>query len=151
MALENSDPAGAGRDVDSPALQSLTVQVGTAADARFTVIDHEGLVLADSQAYPATLDNHRSRPEVARALAGQEARERRYSVTLGQEEVYVAVPLPTGEAAWSKGVVRVAQPAGRVDAMVAASWRIPLIVWAVLLLPMLVAAYLLTRSMSQAP
>ena len=30
--------------------------------------------------------------------------------------------------------------------MVAASWRIPLIVWAVLLLPMLLAAYLLTRS-----
>lgn len=146
-ALETSiAPSAGGGDIDSPLLQALTERVGTAADARFTVIDHEGWVLADSEADPATLDNHRDRPEVTQALAGQEARERRHSATLEQEEVYVAVPLPASDAAWSKGVVRIAQPAGRVDAMVAASWRIPLIVWAVLLLPMLLAAYLLTRS-----
>ena len=142
---DSSDPAGA--DVGLTALQSLTNRVGTATDARFTVIDHEGVVLADSQADPATLDNHRSRPEVARALAGQEAKERRYSATLGQEEVYAAVPLPAravrrGRREWSASLSR---PDVRTS-MVAASWRIPLIVWAVLLLPMLLAAYLLTRS-----
>ncbi len=143
---DSSDPPDAGGDAGPLDLQALTVRVGTAADARFTVIDHEGAVLADSQADPASLDNHRSRTEVAQALVGQEAAERRYSATLGQEEVYVAVPLPAGDAAWSSGVVRIAQPAGRVDAMVAASWRIPLLVWAVLLLPTLLAAYLLTHS-----
>lgn len=130
-------------------LQSLTASVGAAADARFTVIDSEGWVLADSQADPATLENHSDRPEVRQALAGNEARERRDSATLGKEEVYVAVPLPASNAIWSKGVVRIAQPASRIDSMLAASWRIPLIVWAALLLPTLALALLLTRSITK--
>ncbi len=129
-------------------LQKLTVSMGKAADARFTVIDRQGRVLADSEVDPTTLDNHRGRPEVAQALGGSEGRARRQSATLGKEEVYVAIPLPAGGAAWSEGVLRIAEPAGRVDATVAASWRIPLIVWAVLLLPMLAVAYLLSRSLT---
>ena len=134
---------------DLASLGQLTVSLGTAADARFTVIDREGWVLADSQADPATLENHSDRPEVKQALAGHEARERRESTTLGQEEVYVAIPLPASGAVWSRGVLRIAQPASRIDAMLAASWRIPLIVWAVLLLPTLLVAYLLTRSITR--
>jgi two-component system phosphate regulon sensor histidine kinase PhoR len=145
-ATLEADPAALGT---GGALQSFTQQVGAAADARFTVIDHEGWVLADSQADPGGLENHSDRPEVAQALAGNEGRERRYSTTLGHEEVYVAIPLPAGEATWSEGVVRVAQPAGRIDAMLAASWRIPLIVWAVLLLPTVAFGYFLTRAITR--
>ena len=130
-------------------LQQLTASVGTAAEARFTVIDSEGWVLADSQADPATLANHSDRPEVRQALAGNEARERRDSATLGKEEVYVAIPLPAGQAAWSEGVVRIAQPASLIDSMLSASWRIPLIVWAALLLPTFALALLLTRSITK--
>ncbi|MBN1319991.1 MAG: HAMP domain-containing protein [Thermoleophilia bacterium] len=133
---------------DEP-LQALTERVGVAADARFTVIDSQGWVLADSEADPKALENHGGRPEVAQALNGLEGRERRQSATLGQEEVYVAVPLPKSSAAWSEGVVRIAQPASRIDSMLAASWRIPLIVWAALLLPTLAVAYLLTRSITR--
>jgi two-component system phosphate regulon sensor histidine kinase PhoR len=138
--LEGTNPA-------ADDLQPLTVAVGGAANARFTVIDHQGKVLADSLVDPSTLENHRSRPEVAQALAGHEGRARRLSATLSQEEVYVAIPLPASNATWSQGVLRVAQPASRVDALVAASWRIPLIVWAVLLLPMLAVAYLTTHTL----
>jgi two-component system phosphate regulon sensor histidine kinase PhoR len=138
-----------GAPIDEQSLEALTESVGTAADARFTVIDSEGWVLADSEADPATLENHAGRPEVKQALAGNEARERRQSTTLRQEEVYVAIPLPESAAPWSDGVVRIAQPAARIDSMLAASWRIPLIVWAVLLLPMLAVAYLLTRSITR--
>ncbi len=134
---------------DQEALQRLTQKAGEAGDVRFTLIDSAGTVLADSEADPATLDNHADRPEVRQALAGNEGRERRQSATLGQEEVYVAVPLAAGDAKWSEGVLRAALPAGRIDAMLAASWRIPLIVWAVLLLPMLAVAYLLTRSITK--
>jgi two-component system phosphate regulon sensor histidine kinase PhoR len=38
--------------------------------------------------------------------------------------------------------------ASRIDATLAASWRIPLIVWAVLLLPTLALAFILTRSLT---
>ena len=58
----------------------------------------------------------------------------------------MAIPLPESSAPWSSGVLRAALPASRIDSTLAASWRIPLIVWAVLLIPTLVVAYLLTRS-----
>ena len=134
---------------DPAALQSLTEEVGEAGEVRFTLIDSAGEVLADSEVDPTTLDNHADRPEVRQALAGNEGRERRESATLGQEEVYVAAPLPAGDAEWSEGVLRAALPAGRIDSMLAASWRIPLIVWAALLIPMLGVAYLLTRSLTR--
>jgi two-component system phosphate regulon sensor histidine kinase PhoR len=140
----------ASRDMESvEELQDLTQSVGSATETRFTVIDSTGKVLADSEADPTLLENHRDRPEVAQALAGHEGRARRYSTTQQQDEVYVAVPLPESAAAWSQGVVRIAQPASRVDATVAASWRVPLIVWAVLLLPILGLAFLLTRSLTR--
>lgn len=129
-------------------LQTLTDKAGDAGGLRLTLIGSDGTVLADSEADPTTLDNHAGRPEVAQALAGNEGRARRQSATLGQQEVYVAIPLPTGEAAWSEGVLRSALPASRIDAMLAASWRVPLIVWAVLLLPTLAVSYFLTRSIT---
>ncbi len=131
---------------DAAALEDLTVQVGTAGEVRITLIRHDGKVIADSEADPATLDNHSGRPEVAQALGGNEGRARRQSATLGHLEVYVAIPLPQSNYPWSKGVLRTAVAASRIDAMLAASWRIPLIVWAILLLPTLAVAYLLTRS-----
>ena len=134
---------------DTAYLQALTDKAGDAGGLRLTLIAHDGTVLADSQVDPATLDNHANRPEVSQALAGHEGRARRESATLKQEEVYVAAPLPESEASWSQGVVRTALPASRVDTMVAAAWRVPLIVWAVLLLPILAVSYLLTRSITR--
>lgn len=129
-------------------LQSLTNRAGDAGRLRLTVIARDGSVLADSEADPTTLDNHARRPEVNQALAGNEGRARRESTTLDRLQVCVAVPLSAGETAWSQGVVRAAQPAGRIDSMVAASWEVPLIMWAVLLLPIFLLSLVLTRSLT---
>jgi two-component system phosphate regulon sensor histidine kinase PhoR len=129
-------------------LQQLTNKAGDAGAVRLTLIAHDGKVLADSVADPTTMENHATRPEVAQALAGHEGRARRQSATLSQVEVYVAIPLPQSDASWSRGVVRTALPASRVDSLVAASWRVPLIVWAILLLPTLAVSYFLTRSIT---
>jgi two-component system, OmpR family, phosphate regulon sensor histidine kinase PhoR len=137
-----------GAPASSDYLQQLTNKAGDAGAIRLTVIAHDGTVLGDSVADPATMENHATRPEVSQALAGHEGRARRESATLKQEEVYVAVPLPQSDASWSRGVVRTALPASRVDSLVAASWRVPLIVWAVLLLPTLAVSYFLTRSLT---
>jgi two-component system phosphate regulon sensor histidine kinase PhoR len=148
-AAEGRGATGLPETSDPTSVQELTDKAGDAGEIRLTLIARDGTVLADSEADPATLDNHAGRPEVAQALAGNEGRERRDSATLGQEEVYVAIPLPKSEAAWSDGVLRAAVPAARIDAMLRASWLIPLIVWAILLLPTLAAAYLLTRSITE--
>ncbi len=129
---------GGARPRPSPSadtLQALTEAAGDRGEVRLTLITAEGTVLADSEADPATLENHANRPEVAQALAGHEGRARRDSATLHEQMVYVAIPLPAGDQPWSGGALRAALSATRIDSMVAASWRIPLIVWAILLLP----------------
>lgn len=145
-AILTVDPEPAASDPAS--MQEVVVQAGMKGEARLTLINMDGVVLADSEADPTALDNHSNRPEVAQALGGNEGRARRESATLQQQEVYVAVPLPANDAPWSEGVLRIALPASRIDAMLSASWRIPLIVWAILLVPTLVLAYLLTRSIT---
>ncbi len=132
---------------DATTLQRSTQVMGQAGEVRFTLIARTGTVLADSDADPALLDDHSDRPEVRQALAGHEGRARRDSATLGEEVVYVAIPLPPGDQPWAEGVVRAALPANRIDALLSASWRIPLIVWAILLLPTLALAYILSRSL----
>ncbi len=70
--------------------------VAAAARARLTVIDHEGRVLFDSVEDADTMENHRGRPEVEAALAGQEGTDFRVSASTGIETFYVAVPADDG-------------------------------------------------------
>ena len=83
-------------------LQALVKAIGTRADTRLTLIagpagsvGATGQVLADSEADPATMPNHDtpSRPEVQTALAGGTAHVARFSDTLKERMLYVAVPV----------------------------------------------------------
>jgi two-component system, OmpR family, phosphate regulon sensor histidine kinase PhoR len=83
---------------------------------RVTLIAADGRVIADSEADPASMENHRSRPEVAAALEGRAFSLRRKSSTLGEELVYAAAPLraaigaapPAGAAGPVTGALRIA-------------------------------------------
>jgi len=75
------------------ALDSFVKEMGQQIHARITVINGDGTVIADSQKDPATMENHKSRPEVIDALSGSIGRSMRFSVTLEEEMLYVAVPL----------------------------------------------------------
>lgn len=96
----------------SISIQSCRIP-GSVSDIRVTVIASNGEVLCDSQADINTMNNHRSRPEIARAFAGHLASTTRYSETLSATMLYVAVPAtgstPTGL------VVRTAIPLRSVD------------------------------------
>jgi two-component system, OmpR family, phosphate regulon sensor histidine kinase PhoR len=68
-----------------------------ASQARITVIDRCGNVLADSEADARTMENHASRPEFAAALEQHTmGRSSRLSATVHTEFLYTAVPLHTG-------------------------------------------------------
>ena len=88
-------------------LQQITKQAGTAANERATVIDSSGKVLADSEADPATMENHATRPEFAQALQGQVGTATRSSRTVGVDFLYEAAPIPGG-------AVRLAHPLSAV-------------------------------------
>ena len=87
----------------SYSLAEIAAQEAQAAGARATIIDASGRVLADSEASPATMENHATRPEFAAALVGKTGSNERRSATLGIPFLYVAVP-------FSRGAVRLAYP-----------------------------------------
>lgn len=60
---------------------------------RVTIILPDGLVIADNEADPTTMENHANRPEVKSALSGQFGTDIRTSATLGVRYLYVAVPV----------------------------------------------------------
>jgi two-component system phosphate regulon sensor histidine kinase PhoR len=95
--------AGAPRDL----LQQITKLAAAEANERATVIDSSGKVLADSEADPATMENHSNRPEFAQALKGQRGTATRSSRTVGVDFLYEAVPIPGG-------AVRLAHPLSAV-------------------------------------
>jgi two-component system phosphate regulon sensor histidine kinase PhoR len=90
-------------------LQDIASQEGQAAGARATIIDHEGKVLADSEADARTMENHAHRTEFIAALQGNIGSETRRSHTLGIPFLYVAAPI-------AGGAVRLAYPLSDVEA-----------------------------------
>lgn len=76
--------------------------------ARVTIINSSGAVVVDSDADPAGLDNHGSRPEVKLAMEGLVGVGQRYSNSINMDLYYVAIPydLKTGE----RYVVRLSVP-----------------------------------------
>ncbi len=90
-------------------LQDIASQEGQAAGARATIIDPTGKVLADSEADPASMENHRGRKEFAAALGGNVGVDERRSHTIGIPFLYVAAPV-------SGGAVRMAYPLSDVEA-----------------------------------
>jgi len=74
-------------------LDAYLKDVGKLIHARVTVIDPQGIVLADTEKDPATMENHRYRPEVADALEGKIGRSLRFSYTVEEQMLYVGLPM----------------------------------------------------------
>jgi two-component system, OmpR family, phosphate regulon sensor histidine kinase PhoR len=98
---------------DDPSLQAATRSLGQELGVRITVIRTDGVVLADSNRDPSTLENHAGRPEVRAALDGRVGVASRTSETTGEPYRYVALPPEDGR------IIRVALPLsivqGRLD------------------------------------
>jgi len=92
----------------------LAKQLGAQTDTRITIIAPDGTVLGDSEADPATMDNHLNRPEVQEAIRSGQGESARRSSTLGTEFTYVATRITADDGLVS--IVRVARPTATVNA-----------------------------------
>lgn len=90
-----------------PDLQRQVRQLDSDLQARITLIDSQGKVLADSRFDPAAMENHADRPERHQALATGEGSAVRYSRTLRLHMLYVALPAGAFPA---QDIVRLAVP-----------------------------------------
>ncbi len=78
---------------DYKALDEFVKQKGEKIDIRITVIDTSGNVLADSKEDPSLMENHRGRPEISVAFKGETGTSIRYSETVKEEMLYLALPI----------------------------------------------------------
>ena len=118
-----------------------------ASGVRVTVITAEGLVLADSQSDPQTMENHAGRPEIRDAFAKGDGQSVRHSVTINRDLLYYAArySVPGGPHV----VLRFATPLGTVDEEV---WTFRRRLWLASLIVLVVtgmASLLISRSFSR--
>jgi two-component system phosphate regulon sensor histidine kinase PhoR len=108
-------------DIPLTGLNQVVREAGDRAEARVTVITHAGVVLADSEHDPETMENHANRPEVRQALQGRTGAAIRHSATLDRDLCYVALPFTYGGKTGL--VVRLAVPLVQVSDAVSAVRR----------------------------
>jgi two-component system phosphate regulon sensor histidine kinase PhoR len=78
---------------DAAGLDAFLKKTGPRVGARLTVIDPDGVVKGDSEKDPASMENHRYRPEVQEAIAGKVGRSERFSYTVEARMLYVGLPI----------------------------------------------------------
>jgi two-component system phosphate regulon sensor histidine kinase PhoR len=136
--LDTADPARAG---------AWAHDAERRAQARITLIRPDGVVLADSEHDPETMENHRDRPEIRDAYRGRTGVSIRHSATLGRDLCYVALPVAyRGQRGY---VLRLAVPLQELDdAIAAVRWRLLGASW-VAAIAALVMAYFFSRTFTR--
>ena len=88
-------------------------EIGGVSETRITVVLPSGKVIGDSKEDPSSMDNHGDRKEVRAAIGGNIGNSIRFSRTLQQKMMYVAVPLIKDNKIL--GVLRASIPVTSVD------------------------------------
>ncbi len=96
-----------------PQVDALLRRLGAKTGTRLTAILAGGQVVGDSHEDPQRMDNHAGRPEIAQALLGGVGVSTRYSHTLQETMMYVAVPARLEQTL--VGAVRTALPVTDID------------------------------------
>ncbi len=111
------------------------------AGVRLTWVRSDGMVLADSENDARQMENHRHRPELMSAFAGEDGWIIRSSPTMGISFLYVAVPA-------KEGALRLAVPLSRIAGQVNTIRQQVLASTAVAFLPLVLIAALFARYFS---
>ena len=102
--------------VPNQALLQIARRYGSGTHGRVIVVDRSGRSIADSAPLVPGERQFGSRPEIRAALAGRNVSGIRWSSTLHERLLYVAVPVASGGAIF--GAVRVTYPTSAIDARV---------------------------------
>ncbi len=132
---------------DIAGLEAFCREAGKKSTTRLTVIAPDGKVLADSDEDPLRMENHNDRPEIIAAISGKIVPSLRFSQTLQENLMYVAIPLQ-GEGK-RIGVLRTAIPVTAIEQALSAIYQ--KIVWGCLVVAVIAAlvAWFIARRISK--
>lgn len=85
------------------------------AGMRVTYIRSDGIVMGDSDHDPMTMNNHIDREEVKEAIASGTGSSIRYSDTVNQNMLYVAIAVKDDQSKLAKGIIRLAMSLSDVE------------------------------------
>ncbi len=94
QALMFGSIADQAASADHARIQNYAKNLGSSIGTRFTLIDFDGVVIADSREDPSSMDNHANRPEILSARSHGEGSSVRLSDTIGDRMMYYAIPVP---------------------------------------------------------
>jgi two-component system phosphate regulon sensor histidine kinase PhoR len=78
---------------DFKGMDAMAKELGASSSTRITIILPNGKVIADSDENPADMENHGNRPEFKDAFEKEIGKSLRFSNTLGQSMMYLALPI----------------------------------------------------------
>jgi two-component system, OmpR family, phosphate regulon sensor histidine kinase PhoR len=137
------------RIVDLYPMKEIQARVGEIeriAHARVTVIDRDGRVLAETEQESAVLGSHLERPEIQEARVRGRGTATRYSQTLREEMMYVALPILKGQEI--VGYIRLARPLVEVRKSIEEFTGILLRSFLIILISSVMVAFLFSRKLT---
>jgi two-component system phosphate regulon sensor histidine kinase PhoR len=137
--------------MNDPGLPEHVRQLGEKTRFRFTLINNQGTVIADSETGTRDIGYHGDRPEIMAATPKQAGFSERFSATLQIPMLYLAIPAGT-DSTESEGHVRVAVPAGPINAAIRSAqeyfWTFAIVLGLITAVLMTLFAALITKPLS---
>ncbi|NPV03795.1 MAG: hypothetical protein HPY67_03585 [Syntrophaceae bacterium] len=127
-------------------LQQRVPEIASALNVRLTLVDAAGRVTADSEADVAMMDSHLDRPEIRQAQETGSGKASRFSNSLRQNMLYVA--LAKKENGRVTGYIRLSRSLARVDASLDHFYRVFFLTLYIIAIPSLILAFLFTRAIA---
>lgn len=98
---------------DAASIDRFCKEAGQQSNTRITVVLLSGKVVGDSEKDPVKMEYHASRPEIKEALNGAVGSSVRFSDTLKQKMMYVALPVASNGT--KLGVLRMSVPLTSIE------------------------------------
>lgn len=115
-------------------------------DARITIIDRHGGVLADSEKDWRLMENHSDRPEIIDSLEIGYGEITRFSDTLGFNMKYVAIPIKVNGDV--RGVVRLALPLSEIETELRVIYKVVLLGGVIAILVAFLIGYFISKGIT---
>ena len=124
-------------------VESKLQEIARQLNMRVTLIDPSGRVMADSEADAAKMENHLDRPEIEQARTTGQGKASRFSVTLQESMLYVALPIK--ENGQMKGYLRLAHSLGKVTESLDQLYQALYLTMYIIAIPSLILAFIFSR------
>jgi len=121
-------------------------EIAKQSNMRLTIIDPSGRVISDSQVDAEKMDNHLTRPEIEQARTVGYGKASRFSITLQESMLYVALPIK--ENAVIKGYIRLARPLTEVRESLDHLYHVIMLTLYIIAIPSFLLALIFSRSIA---